>query len=179
MSGGVRQAIVIVHGMGEQKPLDQLRRFVDTAFPPINGKRVYVSRPDKVTDSYEARRSLAPRQEDAFGSEIYAQTELYELHWAHLMQGNRLGDLLATVKRVLLQFPWKVPTGLRFLWLLFWAILVLIIREAIVRWDEITPLTELDAAQVIGLLAGTGLLATSLTFVLTQFVPKGLKKQLR
>ena len=111
MTAKVRQAIVIVHGMGEQKPLDQLRRFADVAFPAVGGERIYVSRPDKITDSFESRRYLAPIQPPQGGDEIYAQTELYELHWAHLMKGNRVDDMLATLKRILLQPVWKVPSG--------------------------------------------------------------------
>jgi hypothetical protein len=33
MASKVRQAVVIVHGMGEQKPLDTLRRFIRAALP--------------------------------------------------------------------------------------------------------------------------------------------------
>jgi hypothetical protein len=176
MTQRARQAIVIVHGMGEQKPLDQLRRFVDTALPPVDGERVYVSRPDKVTDSYEARRYLAPRQTHG-GEEVYAQTELYELHWAHLMQGNRVDDLWPTFRRVLIQAPWKVPTGLRIVWLIFWVLIVLAVWAVIVRFDQIT-LTELDVPQILGLLLGTSALAAALTYALTQFVPKWLKTSL-
>ena len=32
------------------------------------------------------------------------------------MQGNRLDDLWPTFRRVLLQPPWRVPAGLRVVW---------------------------------------------------------------
>ena len=141
MTRPVRQAIVIVHGMGEQRPLDQLKGFVDTAFPPIDGERVYVSRPDKVTDSYEARRYLAPRQVDD-EEEVYAQTELYELHWAHLMKGNRVDDLWPTFSRVLFQPPWRVPKGLRIVWLIFWVLIVLALWAVILTGSHLPSWTS-------------------------------------
>jgi hypothetical protein len=55
----VRTAVVIVHGMGEQLPLETLDKFVRTALRKVGGERRYYSRPARVTDSYEARRHLA------------------------------------------------------------------------------------------------------------------------
>lgn len=54
MAGEVRTAVVIVHGMGEQRPLDTLNSFVHTALAEIDGERLYYSRPAKWTGSYEA-----------------------------------------------------------------------------------------------------------------------------
>lgn len=52
----------------------------------------FVSRPGRVTDPYESRRHVAPRLHTDKG-QIYAQTELYESHWAHLMQGKSIRPL--------------------------------------------------------------------------------------
>ena len=50
MSGYVRQAVVVVHGMGEQLPLDTLCGFINTALAPDeHGRRRYYSRPESVT----------------------------------------------------------------------------------------------------------------------------------
>ena len=60
----VRTAVVVVHGMGEQLPLETLNRFVKTALPKTTTpaddqpRRRYFSRPERVTDSYEALSSL-------------------------------------------------------------------------------------------------------------------------
>ena len=62
MRADVRQAVVVIHGMGEQLPLSTLTGFIDTALEPDrDGKRVYYSRPESVTGSFESRRFLAPR----------------------------------------------------------------------------------------------------------------------
>ena len=57
-----RTAVVVIHGMGEQRPLETLRRFIGTALPSVDGRRKYFSRPDKVSGSFEARRFLAPAE---------------------------------------------------------------------------------------------------------------------
>ena len=53
----VRTAVIIVHGMGEQVPMETLNGFVRTALAPTGGQRRYFSRPSGLTDSYEARRT--------------------------------------------------------------------------------------------------------------------------
>lgn len=107
----VRQAVVMIHGMGEQRPLETLNEFLGVGLKPAaDGQRHFYSRPDRVTDSYEARRYLAPRSERD-GVELHAQTEFFEYHWAHLMQGNKLTDLWPAFRHLLIQWPTKVPSG--------------------------------------------------------------------
>lgn len=56
MAHKVRQAAVIVHGMGEQKPNDTLRGFIGAALPPNpNADGGYYSRPDKMSRRGDAR----------------------------------------------------------------------------------------------------------------------------
>lgn len=79
----VRQAVVVVHGMGEQLPLSTLTRFIDTALAPDeSGARTYYSRPESTTGSFESRRFLAPARPDAREPTLNAQTDFFEYHWA-------------------------------------------------------------------------------------------------
>lgn len=127
----VRTAVVIVHGMGEQLPLETLNRFVGTALPKVGGERRYYSRPARITESYEARRMLAFRQ--AEGDQlVHGQAEFFEYHWSYLMTGNRLGDMLPTMRRMLLRSPTTVPTGLRVVWWVVWVLLVVL--AALLVW---------------------------------------------
>ncbi|WP_274562439.1 hypothetical protein [Streptomyces spiramyceticus] len=149
--------------MGEQRPLDALNGFVKSGLPA--GQRRFFSRPDIVTGSYESRRFLAPATKDR------PQTEFFEYHWAHLMQGNRLSDLRPTFLRVLLKPLWLVPRGLRLLWLLFWA-LVAAGAWALWVWPPAELLPEEDLKswplKLLGVLVGTGVWSTVLTFLLTK-----------
>jgi len=167
-----RQAVVIVHGMGEQRPLDTLTEFIGAALEADGrGRRLFYSRPDQVVDSYESRRFLAPAAFNQFG-ELRAQTEFFEYHWAHLMQDNRLDDLWPAFRRMLLAPPWYVPAGLRVLWSIFWGLIV----AAIVLFLWVGPdlqfdLNEISLGDVIAALVGGGLTALVLTYIITRWLP--------
>ncbi len=48
MSEYIRQAVVVIHGMGEQRPLSTVIGFIDNALEPAAGSgstRTYYSRP--------------------------------------------------------------------------------------------------------------------------------------
>jgi hypothetical protein len=176
MAVKVRQAVVIVHGMGEQKPNDTLRGFIAAALPSTpKAEGGYHSRPDKVTDSYEARRFLAPRYAPG-GEEKNAQTEFYEYHWSHLMQGNRLDDMWATTRRILLQPFWKVPAGLRVVWGLIWAAFLWAIWAFIWGPFSAIDLSDLAAEALIRTVLGGGVVAFALTYLVTKLLPTWITK---
>lgn len=164
---GPRQAVVIVHGMGEQRPLDTLCRFIDAALPVSGSAKgaeepAYYSRPAAHTDSYEQRRFLAPANGD------FAQTEYFEYHWAHLMQGNRLSDIWTTFRRMMLQSPASVPAGLRGIWIIFW---VIILAVALLFYNADIEVNNLDVNAAVQALVGSGLVATGLSWLLTKVLP--------
>ena len=61
----IRTAVVIVHGMGEKRPMETFDGFVRTALQPHDGKWDYHPRPAEITDTYEARRYIAPNRQAA------------------------------------------------------------------------------------------------------------------
>src|SRR4051812_4424535 len=67
-----RQAVILIHGVGEQRPMETLRSFVDStldspphqATPPTQQKRAgtmpkFYSRPDFLADNLELRRLVS------------------------------------------------------------------------------------------------------------------------
>jgi hypothetical protein len=167
-----RQAVVVVHGMGEQRPGDALHGFINVGLPGDGqGGRTYFSRPDTITDSFEARRLLAPTD----GSR--PQTEFFEYHWAHLMQGNRLDDLWPTFRRLLLTSPSKVPSGLRVVWSFFW--LLILGMGAALAWVPLSGLSLTDAevaeAAVMGV-AGSAAMAALLSYLSARVLARGITK---
>ncbi len=80
MADKLRTAVIVIHGMGEHRPLETLNGFINAGLPAVDGRRQFHSRPDEVTDSYESRRYLAPRQPARGEPEIYGQTEFFEYH---------------------------------------------------------------------------------------------------
>ncbi len=173
-SGPVRQAVVVIHGMGEQLPLSTLTRFIDTALAPgASGERTYYSRPESITGSFESRRFLAPREPvDQDEPELHAQTDFFEYHWADKMQGNRLDDLWPTFRRVLVQWPTKVPAGLRGVWLLAW-ILILLAAWAVIDGPlEGKVFGEDDLlASIIAALVSSSLVAAGVSYLISRVLP--------
>lgn len=167
----VRQAVVIVHGMGEQRPLDMLNRFIKAALPGLkdcdsDGDPVFYSRPEHIAGSYEARRFLAPKRMKEDGSdEVYAQTEFFEYHWAHLMQGNRLSDMWATVRHMMSHWP---PRGMRGIWVILWVIILALISSLILLDFDFATIS---GKAIVAVLFGGGLFATVVNFIRTKLLP--------
>lgn len=120
-----KTAVVVVHGMGSQKPRDTVNGFIQTALKPLKGGRIYYSRPDHVSASYEARRLLAIERKQG-GAIVQNQTEFFEYHWSYMMTGNQFRDLLPTSLRLLLRSPLRLPWQLRIPWLVMVALLVVL-----------------------------------------------------
>lgn len=133
----IRTAVVIVHGMGEQVPLETVNQFVKTALPKSDDRRhptgpklrQYFSRPDQVAGSYEARRMEAYRQPFDLSSDdplVHGSVDFYEYHWSYKMQGNKLSDFVPTLARFMLRRRRNVPEGLRVVWLMIWGVLAVV-----------------------------------------------------
>ncbi|KAA1421477.1 hypothetical protein F0U44_04090 [Nocardioides humilatus] len=176
MSDYVKQAVVVIHGMGEQLPLSTLTRFIDTALTPVgvDKERHYYSRPESVTGTYESRRFLAPRALEG-EVEVNAQTDFFEYHWAYKMQGNRLDDLWPTFRKILVQLPHRVPTGLRGVWVLAWALIIWTVWAVLDGplegevFGKDDPLGSAVAALVSG-----GLAAALISYLMARVLPKWL-----
>lgn len=115
----LKQAVVVVHGMGEQWPMSTLRSFVDGVWirnPKVveaaghpNGARTWIS-PDRRTGSHELRRIVSayvfhPSKE----SKVKIRTDFYELYWADLTQGNTRSRLYAWVSELLWRDKSTIP----------------------------------------------------------------------
>jgi len=122
-----RQAVIFIHGVGEQRPMESLRAFASTVLTKRkDGKRsehneiCYFSKPDHLTETLELRRLSA--------SPDYVQvpTDFYELYWAHLMQGTAWSHVAAWVWMLMLRNPWhdRVSMSIRMLWTGSWVGLI-------------------------------------------------------
>jgi pimeloyl-ACP methyl ester carboxylesterase len=87
-----RQAVLVIHGMGEPKPMETLRTFVEAIWTrrsdgTVDRKKKSWLRPDEISDSFDLRQ-IVTREE---GSDV--TTDFFELYWAHLMTGNRIASV--------------------------------------------------------------------------------------
>ncbi len=112
-----RQAIVVIHGIGNQRPMDTLRPFVDAVLEVDAAKEqdpAYYSKPDDLSGTFELRR-LQSR-------DSRPRTDYFELYWQHLVptaSWQRIGAWLALLLK---RRPGDVPSSLRGLWILTWLI---------------------------------------------------------
>ena len=120
-----KQAVVLIHGIGEQPPMQTLRRFVEAVWTrnsaiqdPHAGGNVW-SKPDEVSESFELRRLTTPQN---LGS---LRTDFFEFYWAHLMEGTSFGHVWAWAKTLLFRRPKTVPKQLKPVYWLSIGILVL------------------------------------------------------
>jgi hypothetical protein len=113
-----RHAVVIVHGVGEQRPLETLRSFVQAVWGGSTKDTWIV--PDSRSGLTElARISTRPR-----GS---VRTDFYELYWSDLLIGNTLAQLRGWVFGLLLRWPHQVPRETALLWALLWFVVIEIV----------------------------------------------------
>ena len=96
-SGGEpRQAVVLIHGVGDQPPMRSLRSFTQGM-----GLHRLFSSPDRITDSAELRRLSEPPT-----AQRQAHTEYFELYWAHLAPDGDWRTTVSWYLRLLLRRDW-------------------------------------------------------------------------
>ena len=83
-----KQAIVIIHGIGNQYPMETAKEFVENIKEDSD---ILYSSPDREANYFETRRlSLSQKK-----------TDFYEFYWANLISEPKLGDLYSWVFRLL------------------------------------------------------------------------------
>lgn len=161
-----RQAVVVLHGMGEQRAMDTLRSFVAVAVPkPSESRAWFYSRPDKVAEEgrYDQRRFLAPAE----GAR--PQVELYEYPWAHLMSGNELRHLAPLAKRVMFRLPKNPRIGA--LWAFLWILAAAVGAGALLLGAETNQTLErIDIDGILAFVGATGVWGWVLTLVFKRVV---------
>lgn len=110
------QAVIIIHGIGEQRPMQTLRSFVDSVLPePEQGGEKYFSKPDTLSNLFELRK-LQDRSQP--------RTHFFEYYWAYQVEGTTFGHIRAWLATLLLRKPKTVPKELRTLWFISWLLLI-------------------------------------------------------
>ncbi|WP_147125273.1 hypothetical protein [Shimia ponticola] len=128
-----RHAVILVHGMGEQTPMQTLRGFVDAVWTsdpdlvdpgrpdPFTGQtpRVNVpnrswSKPDEMSNSFELRRITTE------SAQTGTRVDFFEFYWAHHMAHNKWSDVIPWVANLLLRRPDQVPTPVKTIWVILW-----------------------------------------------------------
>lgn len=177
-----KQAVVIVHGMGEQRPMETIRSFVQTVWsddtgltlPLHKGKRTRDPetkaeinkswiRPDERTQSQELRFITTPV--DINGR----VTDFYELYWSDITHGTTVDRLWAWVKGLLWRRWSDVPGDVKGLFVLVWVAVLLIVGPGVLA----AVAKAFDWPSLFGLSAGiwAAIAAAMTAFVSTVLAP--------
>ncbi len=143
-----RQAVVIVHGMGEQRPMDTVRDFARAVLSSKTGAKgsdaqepEFWSRPDGRTGSLELRRLTTRKSERSEAFPNGARTDFYELYWADLTGGSTWSQFGGWIRYLLFR-PWsQVPRDVRGAWMALWIVTALAcaIGVASILPDDVFP----------------------------------------
>ena len=182
-----KQAIVVVHGMGEQMPMDTIKGFVRAAWETTTGlattelpePTAVWSKPDVRTGSLELRR-ITTRQTiktDSFAKGV--RSDFYELYWADLSGGSTWNHVRDWIGGLLLRNPFtRVPSSVMQAWLVLWlitlAVIVVLIAAMLPETAAIGPYQLWDCPPLKWLRGFRGWLLTILTgalgLVATSFI---------
>ncbi|MFO1124058.1 MAG: hypothetical protein U1E25_01405 [Methylocystis sp.] len=114
-----KTAVVAIHGMGEQRPMETLRGLVealwvcDSSITGPRDRKVY-SKPDTIAGSFELRRITTRNVKLECGASKRA--DFFEFYWAHLMTGNTIKGVASWLCALLIRSPATVPSRLIFPW---------------------------------------------------------------
>lgn len=134
------QAVLIIHGIGEQRPMDTLRSFVravwttDTSLHRDHPQGASCwSKPYELSQNFELRRLTTAENKAGL------KTDFFEFYWAHLMQGTKVSHVVGWARSVLWRRPSSVPQPLRLLYAVLWLALIAgLILSAYAAWRAAT-----------------------------------------
>lgn len=163
-----RQAVIIVHGMGEQRPTVTLREFVNGVKWELERsderekKSKVRSKPDSIGDIYETIRLS---MESNFETKR-PKTDFYEFYWAHNMRGTTFSQMITWLKQVVFRKYSKVPQHLKKVWLSVWLMLLICIT-AVGLYTYLLPL-PLWLKPVVAFFGGS--IITALIGIISSFI---------
>jgi hypothetical protein len=132
--GKVSQAVVVIHGIGEQQPGRALRSLVASGVigDAATQGGAWV-KPDRLSDSFELRKTAFRGSSDG----AIPNTDVYEFYWAHMIRGTTLGQVLAWARRLLLRG--SVPRPLRPAWVVLWLIAIVAVTAVVLAAFDVVP----------------------------------------
>jgi hypothetical protein len=121
-----KQAVLLIHGIGFQRPMRTLCGFVDTVWttddslrPPKVPNTVW-SKPDTVSESFELRRLTTASNTQG------VRTDFFEFYWAHLLGGTSLGQLATWLRSLLWRSPRLIPRPLKAAYYILWIVVMVV-----------------------------------------------------
>lgn len=144
---GDKNAVILIHGIGEQMPMQTLRGFVEAVWvrdtdivarrpsdPLEKGNPVWW-KPDTRNSSYELYR-ITTRSGHGGEGHRGPRVDFFEFYWADLTSGNTLSQLRDWFMSLLVRPFSQVPANVFAIWSILWA--ATLAYFALVVWQAAT-----------------------------------------
>jgi hypothetical protein len=107
--------VLVIHGIGNQRPMDMLRGFVNAVWvedksvqrPAGRDRAGLWSKPYRLDENFELRRLTTSENRERIGADFF------EFYWQHLMSRIEIGHVVASARTLLLRKPGSLPKQLR------------------------------------------------------------------
>ncbi|MEO6232431.1 MAG: hypothetical protein ABIP10_20035 [Ferruginibacter sp.] len=123
-----RQAVIVIHGIGEQHPIVTLRDFVESVAEQLKknklarqGEALFWDKPDPVSGNYETRKMTMR------GGKDHPTTDFYEFYWAHHMRNTNWSHIQDWLQRVIFRLPKNVSKRLLPVFLFVWFLIAIVV----------------------------------------------------
>jgi len=132
----LKQAVLLVHGIGEQRPMGTIRDFVEAVFLRNDSlehcaRRIWV-KPEPKFPIHELRRITTSAISSANEPSSDIRTDFFELYWQDLMRGSRFSHVADWIRPLMLRWPWKMPSKLIPVWMMLWMALPVVLALMLV-----------------------------------------------
>lgn len=119
-----KQAVVVIHGIGEQRPMDTVRNFVKRVWKDADDANHFWSKPTTVQHSFEQRRLTTNNIQH--GVRKGSRIDFYEYYWAQHTANSRWEQVKGWFFTLLWRNPCRVMVlpHIRGIWLLAWLVIL-------------------------------------------------------
>jgi hypothetical protein len=146
--GKPRQAVIVIHGIGEQRPMDTLRSFVLGVLGSeldADGKRRFYSKPDPNAEGFEERRYRA------FSGTT--DSDFIEFYWQHLMPIAAWRFVFSWLWLLMRRPVEDMPQRFAALWWICWVLLGTFLAALLAQIVGLLPMHALPTLSGLVLLA--------------------------
>ena len=170
-----RQAIVIVHGQGQQRPMGTMRDFVRTLWTTDGGLQPPMAPGTVERDIWvvpDGKSGLLDLQRITTAAAGGRKTDFFELYYADLLDDTPFRKLWRWMQRLLWISPNDVTPAMRWPWSVFWILTIIVVTAALAFGLYLPKLAGKNLVEPLSRSGALPWLAVAFVLVLLRLLPK-------
>jgi hypothetical protein len=172
----LKQAVVIIHGMGEQHPMETIREFVNHVWKQDSQLEYphFWNKPSTVSKSFEQRRLTTDSPKIKNSNARVCRTDFYEYYWAHNTVDTKWEHFLGWFQTFLKCWPSKYndhPKTLKPFWYILWTLLI-VAGLSIIGWLVAIYFINKNCEENASLGFLLGILITAIEIIFVYYLSK-------